>query len=284
MLDLTLFPDFYASYPEAFRERIQTLTVERRAALSALNVQLEAAIAAEDMQTYEARSTQIKQRYEQYCQSVSNAHAQYNVPELKPWSQALKDADRAIYHQLRPYPDQTIQAELRRGEGQEIILVYSETQTFDASDALESECDVSLPGRIESHLHYRDISLYGWQSVPSSPSTESHRRCDQISNQAALSVQTDTTTTTSDDTLPFPRSPLARPGESDEDRVKRLLSATHEGAANDCLTEANYWSVYYINVERVDLEPILTTISLTEHAQSLIFPTANVTAARSSAQ
>lgn len=69
------------------------------------------------------------------------------------------------------------------------------------------------------------------------------------------------------ETMPFHLSPLARSGESDEDRIKRILK---EGTAKDCLAEANYWLEFYLNVENAELEPVSTAMALNERAASLI--------------
>jgi hypothetical protein len=70
-----------------------------------------------------------------------------------------------------------------------------------------------------------------------------------------------------EETTPFRPSPLARPNEKEEDRIKRLLK---EGTAKDCLIEANYWLEYYIEVEDAELEPVSTAMALNERAASLI--------------
>ena len=62
------------------------------------------------------------------------------------------------------------------------------------------------------------------------------------------------------------KSPLEKQGESDEERIKRLLSF---GSIQECVIEANYWVAGYIR-EDWDLEPLSVATELLTRAQQLL--------------
>lgn len=62
------------------------------------------------------------------------------------------------------------------------------------------------------------------------------------------------------------KSPLEQKGESEEKRIKRLLTS---GTVLECATEANYWVNEYIR-DDYDLEPLCTATELFDRVISLL--------------
>ena len=284
---------FYQQYPE-FLEAIKQIEATRSEAMNAYHARLaktfDLPTAAECNAAYKA----IEQEHEgdriraEYRQRIAEAHTQYHVPVLESWQEALSKTGYARFHSVPPLPyypaQRTTQATLRRhvipGEDEDVWITveFREVCTLKASEL--NVLRHTLTESLESHLRNHGIFANSWEAVapqtPIAPTRPEHHRMQPFAVATPLSVQTDTNlhdTTHDDETEPpCSPSPLAQPDESDEERVKRLLAATHESAANDCLTEATYWTAYYCTVESADLEPIWTSIVLTERAQALLFP------------